>query len=132
MTTQETIAEVRRLDAAATKGDLVAVRRVSAIMLGESGHARQYRTECIVSPLMEKRGLDAKIIDAVPEGQPLPPPGPDSMLLAFCRTAAPALADAIEARDRVIHALTEAVHNAGDDPGSYGLTFVDGKWRIEE
>lgn len=48
------------------------------------------------------------------------------------RTAAPALADAVEARDSMIDRLATALEEQCVDPARFGLELVDGKWRIRE
>jgi len=69
-------------------------------------------------------------------GRLRPPSTPTDSIF---RTAAPALADAVEKRDEVIHALAEsiAIHFKNKPLvlraiSACGAKLIDGKWRIAE
>lgn len=119
-TTNDLIAEVRRLDAAATK----------------DWHLTRFE---------EVQDAAGQMVQADARQN-----GNNTELIIAFRTAAPALADAVEARDRVIHQLDETLRMATIentvDPksesaatearwmleGDFGLELVGGKWRIRE
>lgn len=128
--TQETIAEVRRLDKAATA-------RPWAYHAGDNFISSDRCTMLEWQPRSTMTGMEER--------------NANGNLIAEYRAAAPALADAVERRDEVIHQLMAyiaarhqstaieikvsaeaAAEFARQHASGCGLVLSNGKWRIEE
>lgn len=150
-TTDKLVAEVRRLDAEATKwpwrdeGDAHIVYgshspEVDSVRLRDGSTGFRLLDIRGWGTLSTKLGpVEAERIQRA-----------NCALVTKYRTAAPALADAVERRDEVIARLAEAlrlatIENTVDPKsesaatearwmleGDFGLELVDGKWRIRE
>ena len=149
MTIQETIAEVRRLDKAATPGPWK-IDEGAFHIYGSHG--------AIDTTRLPDGSTGVRIIDIrgwgslskLGEAEAERIQRANGALVTTFRTAAPALADAVERRDEVIAKLVErftlalSIMSANvkgskeyceamtkSEMESAGLAFVNGKWRIE-